>query len=111
MRNCWLCISLLITGMVNANPLNDPTRPPGARAVAAASSEQQSLPSLQAVFVGEQAGAILNQQYLALGEARNGYRLQRVEADAVVVLFNSQQYRLRLDRVSVIETAPKGNEQ
>ncbi|WP_427980885.1 hypothetical protein [Agarivorans sp.] len=86
----------------------DPTAPP---------AEQRSvnkkstavLPSLQAVIQdGQQSGAILNQQFVALKESVSGYTLTRVGHDHVVLARAGKHYKIQLDKVSVKQLTGQG---
>jgi MSHA biogenesis protein MshK len=107
----WFGILTLgwLTLMANAATLVDPTVPPGATnesPVKSASTKVQ-LPSLSAIFIGTQTpGAVLNGQFIELGQWIRGYRLLRVAENAVTLVRNNKQYRVELDKV-VVKTPSK----
>lgn len=86
----------------------DPTAPPTTQA-GATKSVKATLPTLQAVIQdGQQSGAILNQQFVALQQSVSGYTLARVGDDHVVLERAGKYYTIQLDKVSVKQLTEQG---
>lgn len=96
----------VVSPLVLGATLVDPTAPPGFTSTASAPVKAKAkvarLPQLSAIFKGtEQPGAVLNQQFVALGDVLQGYRLTKVADNYVILVRNKKQFRIRLDKVSV----------
>ena len=68
----------------NSGELSDPTRPP--LVAPAGSAAQQALPVLSSVLIGiDRKLAVIDGKVLAEGDVSQGFRVQRIEPDRVVV--------------------------
>lgn len=98
----------VVTLGMPAQAQTDPTAPPMAQGGLSTKSKAV-LPSLQAVIQdGQQSGAILNQQFVALKESVSGYTLTRVGYDHVVLERAGKHYKIQLDKVSVKQLTGQG---
>lgn len=103
MKAWLLLLTLLTPGMLRALP--DPTLPPpqaraSAPSSAGAASDAQAaataLPQLQGIRPGAQPTALLNGRLVRPGQTVNGWRVLRIEPEAVV-LRDAQGQRHRLE--------------
>ena len=93
----WLLwLSLLSSGWLGAETLQDPTTPLGG-VPAAKGSQSNRLPQLQAVLLGPtRHKAVLDGQSYYLGEQVGAYRLQAIQASGVILVRDGKQYRISL---------------
>ncbi len=87
---------------------SDPTAPPMAQR-GVTNTFITALPKLQAVIQdGQQSGAILNQEFVALQQSVSGYKLTQVADDYVVLERAGKHYKIQLDKVSVKQLTGQG---
>ena len=80
-------------------PLADPTQPIDYRVKSVATKKKQraALPKLQSILLtGEQRKAIMNNKLYTTGQTVNGYKIRRIEKDAVLLRYKNRSYKLTL---------------
>lgn len=90
---CWLCV-------VDAQVLQDPTRPVGAPADARRTTTGNVEGMvLNAVFVAEQGShALINNTRMSIGDSIQGAILTQIDVDSVTLVHNQKEHKLRLKK-------------
>lgn len=92
-----LMFILLLSPVVQAEVLRDPTQPLEAPAGQGEASQARGLPRLQSIMLGNgPARAVLDGQSYRIGDSVNGYRLVGIDADAVLLDKGGKRLRLAL---------------
>lgn len=94
----WGVVAVLLPGWCCAESLPDPTRPPDAASAAPAPGEKAAAEwTLQSVMISPgRMAAIVNGQYVLLGETVGNARLVKVSEGEVVLQAGDKRIPLRL---------------
>lgn len=78
--------------------LNDPTQPLGyIKKTTKKKTYRQRLPILQSVVLDNQKRrAIMNNKFYEVGQMVNGYKISRIDNDAVLLVYGAKTYRVSL---------------
>lgn len=98
-RNYYPACGLLLVGLLLALPVtadsDDPMRPPQARQTTTPAVQQSW--DLSSVLISERRRlAVINDQMVKVGDRVGGARVQRIEADRVILLRGEQSMTLTL---------------
>ena len=98
-RNFYHACGLVFLGLLLALPVmadsDDPMRPPQARQATTPAAQQSW--DLSSVLIGERRRlAVINDQMVKVGDRVGGARVQRIEADRVILLRGEQSMTLTL---------------
>lgn len=99
-RTAWMggviLLGLLAAVPAMAEEVDDPMRPPQARQTTAATPQPPSW-DLSSVLISERRRvAVINNQLVQVGDRVGGARVQRIEADRVILLRGEQSMTLTL---------------
>lgn len=78
--------------------LKDPTKPLGYQVKSVKKQRKRpALPKLQSILLNqEQKRAIINNQFYEVGQKVNGYKIKRIDKEAVLLVYAGKSYRITL---------------
>lgn len=101
----WLMMTLLLAGPVNADALQDPTRPPGQQAAPPTAVATKSFTLSSILYGQDRRVAVIDGVPRSEGDTFNGVRLRRIYPGRVELVVNGQVRVVRLSAPPVIRTS------